>query len=336
MTKVLLTGASGFIGAHILKRLLHDGHNVVVAVRSLRKGQQILHQYPPETASHLSFVVVEDITKKGAFDKAVQASDAPFTAVIHTASPFYYRPQDPEKDMLQPAIQGTLGILQSVKAYAPLVKRVIVTSSFAAIINFSSHPALYTENVWNPITYEEALNTALTYPGSKKLAEEAAWNFMRTEKPTFTLTTICPPMVYGPVEHHPGSLNDINTSNVIVSDFLQGKFKDQIPPTGFYLWVDVRDVAYAHVQALSAPGVENERFMVVAGHYDNKKMADVIRSAFPHFTAVLPPSDLPGDLPVDIYKFDNSKSVSVLGIKYHSFYDSIKDTAASLQEKFNY
>jgi Nucleoside-diphosphate-sugar epimerases len=232
--------------------------------------------------------------------------------------------------MLQPVIRGTFGILRSVKEYAPSVKRVVITSSFAAIINFGRHPAVYSEKVWNPMTYEEGLNPTITYPASKKLAEKAAWDFMEKEKPSFSLTTICPPLVYGPVIHQMDSLRDINTSNIKIRDFIQGKYKDEIPSTMLYLWVDVRDVAHAHIQALSAAGAENERFLVTAGHYDNKQIVDIIREEYPQFTELLPPKDLPGDLPEDIYQYDNSKSVNVLGLRYHTLRESIKDTVASL------
>lgn len=181
-------------------------------MRSQLKGQQLLCRYTPDVAKRISTIIVEDITKEGAFDQALQA--APLDVVIHCASPFYYRPNNPEEDMLRPAIRGTVGILESVKKRAPSVKRVIITSSFAAIINFNSHPPVYSEKVWNPVTYEQALNPALSYPGSKKLAEEAAWAFMRDEQPSFALTTICPPLVYGPVANRLDSLDNINTSQL--------------------------------------------------------------------------------------------------------------------------
>ncbi|KAJ9348763.1 hypothetical protein C8Q69DRAFT_509513 [Paecilomyces variotii] len=330
MTKVFLTGASGFIGAHILNDLLNHGHTVVFAVRSTSRGQQILDRHDRDAANkRVSFVVIDDFVKQGAFDHAFQAN-APFDAVIHTASPYFYNPYDPENEILQPAIQGTIGILRSVTEYAPSVKRFIITSSFAAMINFDSHPATYSESIWNPMTYQDALRPSVTYPASKKLAEKAAWDFMEKEKPHFSLTTFCPPLVFGPVIHHVESLRDINTSNTRIRDIIQGEYKDAIPPTNLYLWVDVRDLARAHIRALTATGTENERFFVTAGHYDNKQIVDIIREEYPHLSVVLPPRNLPGDLPKDIYQYDNSKSVNVLGLRYRTLRESIKDTVASL------
>jgi nucleoside-diphosphate-sugar epimerase len=306
-------------------------YTVVAAVRSSWKGQRLEQRYTDELGDRLSTVVVEDISKEGAFDEAVQTF--PFDFVIHVASPFYLFPKNPEEDMLKPAISGTLGLLQSVKTYAPSVNRVIVTSSFAAMENPTSHPPVYSEECWNPITYEQALDPSLAYFGSKKLAEKAAWAFMLEEKPSFTLTTICPPLIYGPVMHHLDTLNDINTSNEFIRDVILGKFQEHIPPTPLYLWVDVRDVAHVHIQALDAAGAESERFLVVAGHCDNKAIIDVIREEFPQLAPILPPKILPGDLPLNVYQYDDTKVTKILGLRYHSLRDSIKATVATLLDK---
>lgn len=94
-------------------------------------------------------------------------ADPPFDYVIHTASPFHFNIQDPVKDFLDPAIRGTTGILQSVKKYAPSVKRVVVTSSFAAIVNPDKHEKVYDEKSWNPVTWEEGLEHSKVYRASK-------------------------------------------------------------------------------------------------------------------------------------------------------------------------
>lgn len=98
--------------------------------------------------------------------KAVK-SNPPFDYVLHTASPFHLNVKDPVKDFLDPAIKGTTGILHAVKKYAPSVKRVVVTSSFAAIINVAEHKPLYDESSWNPVTWEEAMDHSQVYRASK-------------------------------------------------------------------------------------------------------------------------------------------------------------------------
>ena len=97
---------------------------MVITVRSTEKGQKLLDNHPKVSKDNLDFVIVEDIAEQGAFDKAVQSSP-PFEAIIHTASPFHFNVTDVKKDLLDPAIVGTTGILESVKRYAPTVKRVV-------------------------------------------------------------------------------------------------------------------------------------------------------------------------------------------------------------------
>lgn len=94
-------------------------------------------------------------------------SNPPFDYVLHTASPFHFNIQDPVKDFLDPAIKGTTGILKAIKAHAPTVKRVVITSSFAAIVNSKQHPEVYSEKNWNPVTWEEATDHSNVYRASK-------------------------------------------------------------------------------------------------------------------------------------------------------------------------
>lgn len=119
-----ITGGTGFIAAHVLDVLLDRGHSVVTTVRTSQKGQTILDNHKNVPKSKLSYVIVEDIAQPGAFDKAVQ-SDPPFEVVIHTASPFHFNVTDTKKDLLDPAVIGTTGILKSVKQHAPTVKRIV-------------------------------------------------------------------------------------------------------------------------------------------------------------------------------------------------------------------
>lgn len=90
-----------------------------------------------------------------------------FDYVVHTASPYSFKVEDPVRDFLDPAIKGTTGILKSVKNHAPTVKRVVITSSSAAIINPKKHEKVYDESKWSPITWDDALQPQFTYPGSK-------------------------------------------------------------------------------------------------------------------------------------------------------------------------
>jgi nucleoside-diphosphate-sugar epimerase len=102
-------------------------------------------------------------------------------------------------------------------------------------------------------------------------------------------------------------------------------------PTGYvYIWVDVRDVALAHVRAIEVPEAGGQRFFVTAGHFANYDLVNLVRELHPELEAKLPPKEASSDLPSDIYGYDNKKSVKVLGIKYRSLKESVADTVKSL------
>ncbi|KAF2738164.1 NAD(P)-binding protein [Polyplosphaeria fusca] len=340
MTRVLLTGGSGFIAAHTLDVLLKHGHSVITTVRTQQKADKIKAAYKSYAdKGQLDFAIVPDIAQEGAFDQAV-ISDPPFEAVLHTASPFHFNVTDVKKDLLDPAIIGTTGILKSIKKSAPSVKTVVITSSFAAIVNPSKgfwpgHE--YTEEDWNPITMEEAQENPMSgYRASKTFAEKAAWEFLEKQKPNFSLATINPPMVFGPIIHNLDTLENINTSNQRLVFAAQGKFKDEIPPTGVHLWVDVRDVAEAHVAAFEKPEAANKRFFTLTGFFSNKELCQIIGKNFPQYKD-LPTDETPGgDYPEGgkegIYKFSNKRSVDVLGLKYRGLEECVVDAVKSFQE----
>ncbi|KAF2000045.1 NADPH-dependent methylglyoxal reductase-like protein GRE2 [Amniculicola lignicola CBS 123094] len=339
MTRVLLTGGSGFIAAHTLDVLLKRGHSVVTTVRTQAKADKIKEAYKGlYEKGQLDFAIVPDIAQEGAFDQAV-VSDPPFEAVLHTASPFHFNVTDVQKDLLDPAVIGTTGILKSIKKSAPAVKSVVITSSFAALVNadqglWPGH--VYSEEDWNPITREQADDSpALGYRASKTFAEKAAWKFLEEEKPGFTISTINPPMVFGPIIHNLESLENINTSNQRILWPAQGKWKDEIPVTGVHLWVDVREVAEAHVAAFEKLDAANKRFFVVAGLFSNKEIPQIIKKNFPQYKDLPSDSTPGGDYPEGgkdaLYSYSNERSREILGLKYRSFEESIVDSVKSFQ-----
>ncbi|ETS77481.1 hypothetical protein PFICI_11355 [Pestalotiopsis fici W106-1] len=334
MTKVLLTGGSGFIAAHILELLLQRGHEVVTTVRSEDKAAKIREAHPD---ARLSIVIVPDIAKPDAFDEVVKTPG--LEVVLHTASPFHYKWSDPKTELLDPAIIGTTSILKAIKRSAPGVKRVVITSSFASILSdagLSDPKTVFSEKDWNPSTYEDGLkeHKPTSYRVSKTLAEKSAWEFVEKEKPNFDLATICPPLVFGPVVHHLNSLAAINTSNERFVDLIHGKWKDGIPDTGVWFWVDVRDVALAHVEAFERPAAGGKRFFVLSGKFNNREIVAAARQNFPELRDKLPTEAVQGGgYPAEgTYGYDNSRATSELGIKWISIEKSAVDTIKSLLE----
>ena len=192
----------------------------------------------------------------------------------------------------------------------------------------------YSEADWNPITEDEALQSASAgYRASKTFAEKAAWDFVEKEKPSFTISTMCPPLVLGPIVHYLQNLDNLNTSNQRIAAIMTGKAKEEIPPTGTFIWVDVRDLALAHVRAADSAEAQGKRFFVTAGYFSNEEIADIVRDSFPDLKEKVPAKGVKGGgYPAEgIYKYDNARTKKVLGIEFRGLKESIIDTVKSLQ-----
>jgi nucleoside-diphosphate-sugar epimerase len=161
-------------------------------------------------------------------------------------------------------------------------------------------------------------------------AEQAAWDFIDKEKPNFDIATMNPPLVYGPIVHHLENLDDLNTSNQTIRDFIQGKIlTDELPPTGTFLFTDVRDLALAHVRAIEVPQAGGKRFFITAGHYSLKTLVEAIRATHPTLSSKLPKNPI-DDTPTDVYGFDNSRARELLGLKFTPLEKCIGDATTSL------
>ncbi|OGM43827.1 dihydroflavonal-4-reductase [Aspergillus bombycis] len=330
---VLITGASGFIATHIVESFLRAGYNVRGTARSEKTANKVRHTFQ-EYKDKLSFAIVPDVVAAKAFDEAIEG----VIGIIHTAAPFQTEVENKERDLMRPAIDGTINLLDSIKRNGPQVRRVIHTSSFADIMDMSKvdRPGhVYTEADWNPMTYAEAINEStpdmLSYCSGKTMAEHAAWDFMATESPPFDLVTICPPYVFGPVKNATASLVNLNTSSMDIYRLMSPMSKPShaMPPTSVWAWADVRDVAEAHLKAFEIPEAGGQRFLVSGGKYSYQLIADILRHRVAEVRDRVPLGKPRSGLH-DVYGTDASKSENVLGLRYRPLEDSIVDAARSL------
>ncbi|KAK6995944.1 hypothetical protein R3P38DRAFT_2800285 [Favolaschia claudopus] len=141
--KVLVSGANGFLAVWVVRAFLENGYAVRGAVRSADKGVH-LRKIFKEYREKFEVVEVPDITKEGAFDEAVKGVDA----IAHTASPYHFKADDPA-ELLEPAIKGTVGMLESARRCGTAVKRIVVTSSTAAVLHDEPTPQTFTEADWD-------------------------------------------------------------------------------------------------------------------------------------------------------------------------------------------
>ncbi|WVR07601.1 hypothetical protein IAU60_004643 [Kwoniella sp. DSM 27419] len=332
---ILVTGASGFIASHTAREFMNKGYKVRGTVRSDAKGEYLKRLFAKD--GEFEYVIVEDITNDGVFDEAVKGVDA----VAHLASPFYTQGVKDPQELIGPAMKGTTGILKSVQKNNPNVKRVVITSSVASVMSLESNkaPHKYTEKDWNKdsIPHVEKNGTdsngGHSYMASKTMAEKALWKFIEDEKPSWDAAAINPPLVLGQVIHQVEDPEKLNTSVAGFWGWITGeKTEDDLPgPLGN--WVNVKDVAKAHVRALEVQEAHNERFIVGAGFLTGQEYVDIIHKRFPQVKNV--PTGKPGsidEITKDMNLFVGDKARDVLGIQYETLEETVVEMADSLRK----
>jgi len=248
METVLVTGGTGFIGLHCLQQLLDKGYKVRTTIRSESRKQEVLEAMKKHSSNceNLEFYIA-DLLKDDGWKEAVEGSKY----VLHVASPFFLGEPENEDVFIKPAVEGTLRVLKAC-ANAD-VQKVVLTSSFAAV--GYGHPRekeVYTEEDWSRVDGEIS-----AYAKSKTLAEKAAWEFVENleESKKFDLTVINPVAVTGPM-----LTSDIGSSN----DFLLKLISGSMPacPKIHMGYIDVRDVAKAHIFSMTEEKTNGERIIV--------------------------------------------------------------------------
>ncbi len=272
MKKVLLTGASGYIGKHITLQLLNQGYEVRASVRNLAKSSEVIDAVTPHLLDksnleeRLTFIEL-DLEKDAGWDVALKDIDV----LMHTASPFPIASPKDENELIRPAVDGTLRALKAAKLAG--VKRVILTSSNAAVYGceLPEGKAAYDETMWTDITHPIG---RVAYTKSKTLAEMAAWDFIKSSAPEIALTTINPVLVLGaPLD------NNFGSSVSVVERIMKGK--DPMLPDLSFPIVDVRDVAKMHVEAIKSEASKGERILASSETYSFIEIAKLIKSIYP-------------------------------------------------------
>ncbi|KAH9896687.1 NAD-P-binding protein [Cubamyces lactineus] len=323
--KVLITGANGFIAAWAVKSFLDAGFSVRGTVRSPSKAEHLKTIFS-SYGDRLELAIVPDMAADHAFDEAVLGVDA----IVHTASPVHLHADKPE-DMIDPAVNGTLGVMRS--ATLPnqrlSVKRIVFLSSCATVYTRNApEPRVYDESCWNDADVQEVeekgrdASPHAKYSASKVLAEKRAWEFYEEKKAElpWDFVVVNPPWVFGPTLHEvgrePESLNDSN--RLLYNAITKGAYS--VPPN---CWVDARDLAYSLVLALKTPAAGGQRFIVCRGTFKwedfaltASKMTDKVQAPSPSY-----------DPATVVHKtaYNARKAQATLDITYHSLDDTVAD-----------
>ncbi|SSD60142.1 related to NADPH-dependent methylglyoxal reductase GRE2 [Saccharomycodes ludwigii] len=337
---VLLTGASGFIAQHIVLRLLNENYKVIGTVRSESTREKIDNLFKNE---NLVLEIVPDISNLNAFDEVLAKYSNKIDYVLHTASPFTFNVNDYEKDLLIPALNGTKSILNAIKEHSvESVKRVIITSSYAAITTVGKDGdanVTFNEHTWNPATWESCQSDPVSaYCGSKTFAEKVAWDFVKKNAGSinFTLTTVNPVIVFGPQLFDASVGKNLNTSCELINDIVNYKEGvTQFDPDYFFSFVDVRDVSKAHVLALEKKEAIGKRLFLIAERFSNIELCNIIAKKFPQLKNKMPRNvDFENNDGKALYSkaayLDNSETKKILGFEFISLEKSIDDTVEQL------
>lgn len=254
----MVTGATGYVAGWLVKKLLEEGITVHAAVRNPNNEQKLAHLNAIAAQAPGSIKYFKsDLMEPGSYAAAMEGCEL----VYHTASPFTTDIKDPQKELIDPAVNGTRNVLETANQVES-VKRVVVTSSCAAIytdaIDCQSAPGgILTEEVWNTTASLEYQPYSL----SKTLAEKTAWDMMK-QQDRWDVVTVNPCFVMGPALNAKGTSESLN----ILKQLGDGTMKAGVPKMGTGI-VDIRDLAEAHYKAGFTPAAKGR--YIAAGHNTN-------------------------------------------------------------------
>ncbi|XP_041995066.1 phenylacetaldehyde reductase-like [Salvia splendens] len=312
---VCLTGGSGYIGSWIVQLLLRRGYTVHATVKNLNDEKETKHLQALEGAESGLRLFQIDLLDYDSIVAAVTGA----AGVFHLASPCIVdRVEDPQRDLLDPAIKGTINVLTAAKKLG--VRRVVVTSSISAMFPSPNWPAdkIKNEDCWADEEY--CKQKGVWYPLSKTMAEKAAWKF--AEENSLDIVVVNPGTVMGPII--PPA---INASMQMLLRLLQGcteQYEDV-----FIGSVHVKDVALAHIMVYENPSAKGRHLCVEAiSHYGD--FAAKVAELYPEYNIPKLPRDTQPGL---LRSKDGAKKLKDLGLEFIPMEQIIKDGVESLRSK---
>ncbi|GAM18255.1 hypothetical protein SAMD00019534_014300, partial [Acytostelium subglobosum LB1] len=306
---IVVTGSTGYIASAIIEQLLLKGYRVIAIVRDLSNKAKYQHLTELSGANTLLTFAGGDL-ESADYLTIFKGVDY----VMHCGSPYIYTSEDPQRDIVQPAINGNLRVLEAAAA-TPSIKKVIITSSTAAIIDSAKKKDVYTEEDWN-----ESATIATPYMYSKYLAERAAMEFAPSH---FQLIFVNPSFVVGR-----GLAKHINTSLTTFTKSLCGSINNR-----YVGLVDLRDVVDTHLHVLeSSTNMDRQRKMVCSSVMTFTDMVERVQKLFPQYDFVdhsIDQSTITPNSALHKYRFESVSPISI-GRPYYDLDDTFKQTVEYL------
>ena len=317
MSKVLVTGGNGYLGTQVIAALLHQGREVRATVRTLNSEPEIREALRHGGADDNGLeVVIADLTSNDGWATATAGVEE----VHHIASPIPpAQPRDPET-LIVPAREGTLRVLRAAREAG--ARRVVLTSSFAAV-GYSPKPVRdYTEEDWT----DPDTPGLPPYPRSKAIAERAAWDYIGEHAGNTELVVLNPTFIIGPT-----LVASLRSSLVAIKAIAEGTMS-ALPRQRFGV-ADVRDVADAHLKAMTMPDVANKRYLLLADGPTLTwlDLAETIRDHLGAAGANFTLQEAAGEDPAPL-TIHNERAKQELGWQPRAAHSTITETVDSLRE----
>ncbi|KAI0466983.1 putative cinnamoyl-CoA reductase [Xylaria cf. heliscus] len=320
---LLITGATGFIGFHVLLKALEEGWVVRATVRSISKSG-VLADHPKIKGStwsdRLSFVEVPDICDENAYEQAIKG----VTHVIHLASPLPSPLLDPQTGIYEPNINSVNAMLRAA-AKEPTLQKLVITTS--ALGNSPFPPDLsqrITAEFRVPNLPGPFNSTMSAYWGGKIAATNAIDTFVKENNPSFGLSVVFPGFVFGKDQRALKVEDVASSTNQLVLGFITGQDAEAPLPAGA---VDIDDTAKIFVLALkddaprnigsTMPHVFDEAWNIVTKHFPKAVETGI-------FTK--------GSRTTIPVKWDSSQTEQDFDFKFKSFEEMVVDIAGQYLE----
>jgi nucleoside-diphosphate-sugar epimerase len=227
-----------------------------------------------------------------------------------------------------------LSLLRSAAQHAPNLKTIAMTGSINAITTGDDLPArTLTNSSWNTLTADyarSAQNPYISYCSSKKEAELAVWDFVKTKKPKFTVTVFLPALIFGPPIQPVKNVQSLNFSSAAFYSLFSGENAGKpVPGTMFPSYIDVRDLADAHVKALTTPVAVGKRYLIGGFAFSNTAVVKVLADKFPELKSKLPDGDEENVIVATVEAVEGN---GALGMKFKTFEETVVDTTRKILE----